>query len=108
MRAQWARDAFVSRWRMPRPVVMRWNGKSWAVADKGLPGPIVGVAGHGENIWSAGGSFVARFDGSSWAKQLDTADLGEGYHDLIGLCANSRFILVGDSGGHALVRPASP
>jgi len=88
--------------------VLRFDGARWSPVTKRLPGRVVGLAGDAHQPWAAGDSFVARFDGSAWGVQLQAADLGDGYHSLVGICTTDKVVVIADSGGHALSRPRGP
>ena len=96
----WSR---IGRWRSTT-VVLHHDGGSWSRADTGLTSSILGMAGRGARPWAVGESYVARKEGSAWVTKLTTKQLGEGYHQLVGICATGGFLYVGD-GSHSLVRP---
>jgi hypothetical protein len=85
-------------------VLLHWDGRAWTPQTRGLTGPVKGVGGAPGGIYAVGEFGLARYANRRWTVEIAPSMLGEGYHNLIGVCATDRHVIVGDSGGHALVR----
>jgi hypothetical protein len=84
-------------------VVLRYDGKAWSRAEQGLQSQPLGMAA-ADGLWAVTQYTVFRREGATWAKKITAKELGKGYHAFVGVCATKKFLYVGDSGGHSLVR----
>lgn len=84
-------------------IVLHHDGRAWAVRDSGLTGRISGLGGSATRVYAATDDGVFRWNGTAWVVDIAKTALGEGYHSPTGLCATDRHLIVGDTGGSALV-----
>jgi len=86
--------------------VLHWDGQSWTPRGDGLTDSVdwIGGAAPG-HIYAVGDFGLARYSNARWKVEVATEMLGDDYHDFISVCATDHHIVVGDAGGHALVRP---
>ncbi len=95
-------------------------GESWQAAtilhlesgvwtERAMPvaAPVNGIGGRAGLALVTTGDVLLRWDAPNhaWTPELTRAELGDGYHTIDGVCATSGHIIVGDGGGHLLVRP---
>jgi hypothetical protein len=92
-------------WSTSQPsTVLRYDGRVFSPAGQGIDAPVHGMAGDAGASWAIGEATIWRFDGSAWQKEIAPADLGEGYHRFVGICATDALVYVADSSGSALIR----
>ncbi|MBE1563475.1 hypothetical protein [Nonomuraea africana] len=99
-----------------RPVMQRWNGRTWSkVALPPLSGPGGFDATGPDDIWFAGDAEVAHWDGRRWAvhrpfgiaedKHFSDVSVHNGRALLIGSDASGSFIVSGEDGKFAFQFP---
>lgn len=86
-------------------VVLRYDGEGWSSVRQGIEGRLVGIAGLPGNVWAATEQQLLRLRGRGWRAEVEAADLGDGYHRFVGLCATASHFIAGDGQDGALVWP---
>lgn len=88
-------------------ILLHHDGRTWTRRDTGLTAHITSIGGLSDRVFVTGDFGLMRWDAtrSAWVPELLASDLGPGQHQLEGICATDRHVVIADRGGHALTHP---